>query len=682
MKNKCFKSIISISLIISIMLSLSCPLSVSAATTSGYITESGVRVRSTPTSVPSDNFVTHNGSKILLYYGHNVTILKTVTSDGDTSHPTWYNIRFTYNGKQYEGYVTAAYVKINSSGSSGAVILDKVPDIYKTYIDKLSKEHPNWNFVIQDTGIEWSTLFTLDAQCYVGRNLVMKSEPISYRSTQSGAYVWETDSWISLDAGGWYQANQQTIAYNMDPRNFFNEKDIFMFESLKFTPSTHTIGGVESIIKGSFMDNTQIVNNSGEYVKYSQAYMDAASESGVSPYHLCSRTIQEVGLKGTTATNGKHSQYPGIYNFYSIHAYQGANPIANGLAYASGSTASDSDKVKYGMPWNTPYKAIVGGAKWIGNGYINNNQHTLYYQKFNAVNQKWYHQYMGYVGAPKMEAVRPYKTYNNLGVLDNSFTFIIPYYRNMPVNPCSLPASSNASPNNWLKTLTVDGYSFSFTPSKISGYSIEVGNSVSKINIKATTVNSKASVTGIGSVSLKEGSNIFNIKVTAENGDVRTYTLQVVRKATTNVPLKGISLNKSELTLSKGDSQTLTVNYNPSDTTDSKLVTWTTSDKSVCTVENGKIVAVGKGQATVTAKVGTYTATCRVTVSDSIFVGDVDANGTVTLADALMIFKHKSGELTLTGNALTAADTDKNGKVELQDALRIFKYKSGEIDSL
>ena len=47
-----------------------------------------------------------------------------------------------------------------------------------------------------------------------------------------------------------------------------------------------------------------------------------------------------------------------------------------------------------------------------------------------------------------------------------------------------------------------------------------------------------------------------------------------------------------------------------------------------------------------------------------------------------MIFKFKTNEITLSSTALKAADTDKNGKVELADALRIFKYKSGEIESL
>ena len=63
------------------------------------------------------------------------------------------------------------------------------------------------------------------------------------------------------------------------------------------------------------------------------------------------------------------------------------------------------EKNKYMLPWNSPYKAIVGGAKWIGNGYINNNQDTLYYQKFNVVNKNWNHQYMANISAPALAAV-------------------------------------------------------------------------------------------------------------------------------------------------------------------------------------------------------------------------------------------------------------------------------------
>ena len=80
------------------------------------------------------------------------------------------------------------------------------------------------------------------------------------------------------------------------------------------------------------------------------------------------------------------------------------------------------------------------------------------------------------------------------------------------------------------------------------------------------------------------------------------------------IQLQSIALNKSSLNLDKGKSETLEVTYTPADTTDDKTVTWTSSNKSVATVSNGKVTAVGPGTTTITALVGTKTATCKVTV--------------------------------------------------------------------
>ena len=79
-------------------------------------------------------------------------------------------------------------------------------------------------------------------------------------------------------------------------------------------------------------------------------------------------------------------------------------------------------------------------------------------------------------------------------------------------------------------------------------------------------------------------------------------------------PLTGISLNKTETVLKEGNTETLTVIYEPADTTDSKDVTWTSDNSAVATVTDGEVTAVSEGTANVTAKVGNITATCRVTV--------------------------------------------------------------------
>ena len=79
-------------------------------------------------------------------------------------------------------------------------------------------------------------------------------------------------------------------------------------------------------------------------------------------------------------------------------------------------------------------------------------------------------------------------------------------------------------------------------------------------------------------------------------------------------PATGISLNKSELTLTAGDSDTsLTATVTPSDSTDT--VVWSTNKPDVATVDaTGKVTAVAPGEAIITAKAGTKTATCTVKV--------------------------------------------------------------------
>jgi len=99
------------------------------------------------------------------------------------------------------------------------------------------------------------------------------------------------------------------------------------------------------------------------------------------------------------------------------------------------------------------------------------------------------------------------------------------------------------------------------------------------------------------------------ITATAGNQSA-SYSLEV------KAPLKGITLNHSEMTVIKGQSAPLTVTYNPTYTTDAKDVTWTSSDATVATVENCVVRGVKAGTATITAKVGAYTATCEVTINE------------------------------------------------------------------
>lgn len=85
---------------------------------------------------------------------------------------------------------------------------------------------------------------------------------------------------------------------------------------------------------------------------------------------------------------------------------------------------------------------------------------------------------------------------------------------------------NSKSSDNSLKSLSVEGQNISFNKDTTT-YNLSVGNDVKKIKINAEANNSKATVTGTGEKDVKEGDNKFDVIVTAENGDTKTYTINV-----------------------------------------------------------------------------------------------------------------------------------------------------------
>lgn len=76
----------------------------------------------------------------------------------------------------------------------------------------------------------------------------------------------------------------------------------------------------------------------------------------------------------------------------------------------------------------------------------------------------------------------------------------------------------------------------------------------------------------------------------------------------------GIVLDQTELSLTVGESVTLTATVTPDNATD-KSVTWTSSDPAVATVEGGEVTAIAEGGATITAACGEVSASVSCTVS-------------------------------------------------------------------
>lgn len=127
---------------------------------------------------------------------------------------------------------------------------------------------------------------------------------------------------------------------------------------------------------------------------------------------------------------------------------------------------------------------------------------------------------------------------------------------------------------------------------------------------KIATVDDNGKVTGV-----KEGE--ATITVATEDGG-KTATCKVTVTAAV-VPVTGITLDKEEVTLAVGATETLTATIKPEEATN-KEVTWRSGKESVVTVDqSGKLTAVKEGSTTVTAttKDGEKTAYCKVTVTNA-----------------------------------------------------------------
>lgn len=125
------------------------------------------------------------------------------------------------------------------------------------------------------------------------------------------------------------------------------------------------------------------------------------------------------------------------------------------------------------------------------------------------------------------------------------------------------------------------------------------------------TLKAKAVVANVNISAMCE--SLADVKPTSANVSEGSATLTIVN------PCTGITLDKDTLTIARGETATLTATTLPADTTDK--VVWSSADKTIATVENGVVTAVGLGETTVTAACGDKTASCKVTVTKATIAG-------------------------------------------------------------
>lgn len=574
---------------------------------------------------------------VSLNTGHSVEIIDETT----VGNVIWYKVNCTSGGQKYTGWVHSAYVdKVQIDVETDVDFEQSLrdagfPESYVVRLSLLHAKYPNWTFLPVQTRLEWSDVIKAESRAAV--NMVQTSSNDAYKSLASSEYNWKTDKWVIRDGSGWVTAHPDYIAYCMDPRNFLTETTIFQFESLSYS-SAQNEAGVQSVLKDSFMTK-EVKDTDGSMLNYASAFVSIGQSTGVSPYHLASRVLQEQGKGTSPLISGNYSGYAGYFNYFNVNAFGSPESVlyANGLSHAKK------------MGWSTRYNALLGGATLLAENYIAKGQDSLYFQKFNVVySEKLFaHQYMANVTAAITEGQKIAKAYSDK---TQSFVFKIPVYLNMPEEAVQFTASGN--PNNYLSGLSISGLPLTpaFTPENTE-YSVIVDSGVSSITVSAAPVSTKSTMNGTGVYNLFEGENIVKVYCKSQSGATRTYTLTVVKPAEVITDFTVVS------------DKYIIGNYITGvvpGTTAADFLAGVSCEGTVLTVLNAK-GEENTGNIATGNKLAIYKDGTLVSTKDIVIYGDVNGDGAVDVLDIIKINRQTLGLDSMSGAYLEAGDANRKG---------------------
>lgn len=170
--------------------------------------------------------------------------------------------------------------------------------------------------------------------------------------------------------------------------------------------------------------------------------------------------------------------------------------------------------------------------------------------------------------------------------------------------------------------------------------------------------------------------------VTAAAGDYRASCIVTVQPE--RVRVTGIRFDEPTHTLMMGSTVTLQPIIAPDDAT-VKNLTWVSSDEQTATVSRtGIVTALSVGETTITATTvdGGYSAEIKIIVTAAAQLGDVNGDGYIDAADALLCLRASVGLITLTPEQEAAADVNHDGLVDAGDAILILRYDARLIPNL
>ena len=312
----------------------------------------------------------------------------------------------TGSSNQLFCFTNTTWVEIDNS---------KYPRIQET-IDNLMCEHPNWEFEILYTGVDFNEAVKAE---YEGSN---KQKSLIDTNTYKCDWISE-DPYVS---GRWASASYNAVQYFMDARNFLNDSNVLQFQDLaNYWESGATFDSIQYQVNKTFLQN------------YTNDVIEACKRTNINPYYILARLFQEQGSSGSGTIDMDGGDGKRYFNPFNIGARVG-NDVQTALERAK----------REG--WDSMEKGLEGGINIIKERYINKQQNTLYLNKFdvNPVSggALYENQYMQNISAAYSEANTMKKPYEQTGTFNNKKKFIIPVYENMPSTPSAKPTGTGKNP--------------------------------------------------------------------------------------------------------------------------------------------------------------------------------------------------------------------------------------------
>lgn len=187
----------------------------------------------------------------------------------------------------------------------------------------------------------------------------------TYKKDKLLTILKENNGWYEIEYGTWRNATSADVKTYLDPSKYVND-EVQKFQFMDLTKSSElSVDVLNQYLKGK-----GILDGQG------QAFIDAGKTHGINEVYLLAHALLETGNGTSTLAKGVTSHGKKVYNMYGIGAFDSC-PLECGTEAA------------YEYGWDTPYKAIVGGAAFIKDGYLNGNngygivQNTLFEMRWN-----------------------------------------------------------------------------------------------------------------------------------------------------------------------------------------------------------------------------------------------------------------------------------------------------------